>query len=161
MPPKTNPTVDPLSEKKKIILARLTCSEQDVAAILVDTAADKFNYEVELIEVETLGRDIHQLQHAVLSSCAETEIVAVAQEFTVLLKRFKILKSQLLRFLTPPTPVPHEPLAVPAGGGDTAAPVQQVPNVKLPKLELPQFKVTSSNKERPKDQNVQGCGTSQ
>ena len=77
--------------------ADLCCTTGDckIAAILVDQNADKFNYEVDLVKVETLGRDIHQLQNAVLSSCAETEIIAVAQEFTVLLKGFKFLKSQL------------------------------------------------------------------
>ena len=139
MPPKTNP-VDPLAERKKIIRARLDCSEQDVAAVLLDRAADKFTYEVELSELECLNRDIHQLQNAAIQASADSDVFAVAQEFTPFLKRLKVLKSQILRCLSPTAPAPPEPLAAPAGGGDAAAPVQQViPDVKLPKLELPQF----------------------
>ena len=140
MPPKTNPFVDPLAERKKIIRARLAFSKQDVAAVLVDPTADKFTYEVELSELENLSRDIHQLQNAAIQACGDTDIFAAAQEYAPFVKTLKVLKSQILRCLTPTTPAPPEPLAVPAGGGDAAAPVQQsIPDVKLPKLELPQF----------------------
>ena len=138
MPPRSNPSVDGLLERKKAILAKLACVQAAVKEVLDAPPVDAFALQFELSEVDAIARDLHQLQDAALMACTDTEVPAVAQQYRVILTSIRELKIEVQRALTPPVPVVDG--QGPPGGGDAAARGQQgVPMVKLPKLELPTF----------------------
>ena len=139
MPPRSNPSVDGLLERKKAILAKLACVQAAVNEVLdAPPPVDAFALQFELSEVDAIARDLHQLQDAALMACADTEVPAVAQQYRVILTSIRALKIEVQRALSPPVPIVD--VQGPPGGGDAAARGQQgVPMVKLPKLELPTF----------------------